>query len=153
MSTKNLILIFFISLSLMVSSAFGEDADSIVGLWSTPENKSKIKILKCGDKYCGRLATLKEPNYPADDKEGMAGKPKVDRKNPNLEFRAHHLVGLQLMQGFSYSGGNIWEGGKIYDPENGKFYRCKITLSNPKRLEVRGYIGFSFIGETSVWTR
>jgi uncharacterized protein (DUF2147 family) len=47
----------------------------------------------------------------------------------------------------------MWKGGTIYDPDNGKLYKCKMTLTEPKRLEVRGYIGFSFIGRTVVWTR
>lgn len=150
---KEIISALFISLFLMGSSGFAAGADDILGLWNTQENKSKIEIFKCGNRYCGRIAELKEPNYPADDEKGMAGKPKVDRKNPDPDLRTHPLLGLQIMEGFSFSGSNSWEGGRIYDPDNGKTYKCTVTLSAPNRLEVRGFIGFTFLGRTSIWTR
>ncbi|MFZ5907440.1 MAG: DUF2147 domain-containing protein [Nitrospirota bacterium] len=50
------------------------------------------------------------------------------------------------------SGEDQWEGGKIYDPQNGKTYSCKIKLEGQK-LRVRGFIGFSLLGRTAVWTR
>ena len=50
-------------------------------------------------------------------------------------------------------GGNTWAKGTIYDPEDGKTYKCKMTLTDPKTLGVRGYIGISLIGRTTVWTR
>lgn len=150
---KKIILAFFISLFLVVSFGFAAGADEIMGLWNTAENESKIEIFKCGDKYCGRIVELKKPNYPADDKKGMAGQPKVDRKNPDPDLRTHPLLGLQIMEGFSFSGSNSWEGGRIYDPDNGKTYKCNVTLSAPNRLEVRGFIGISLFGRTSVWTR
>ena len=150
---KTLLTVVFITLLSVASSALGQEADPILGLWNTPENKSKIEIFKCANKYCGRIAHLKEPNYPPDDKEGMAGQPKVDRNNRNSALRTRPLLGLQLMEGFIHSGGNVWEGGMIYDADNGKLYKCKMTLSSPNRLDVRGFIGFSLIGRTSIWTR
>lgn len=150
---KEIILAFFISLFLMVSSVFAAGADDIMGLWNTAENESKIEIFKCGNRYCGRIAELKAPNYPADDKKGMAGQPKVDRKNPDPDLRTHPLLGIQIMEGFIFSGSTSWEGGRIYDPENGKTYKCTMTLSAPNRLEVRGFIGISLFGRTSTWTR
>ena len=59
-----LLLIFL----LLVSFAFAADEDKILGLWNTPENDCRIEIFKSGSKYCGRIAWLKEPLYPADDK-------------------------------------------------------------------------------------
>src|SRR5579862_5916686 len=94
-------LIFFAS-----SSVFGADADSILGLWNTDKNESKIEIFKCGDKYCGRVAELKEPNYTADDKDGPVGQPKIDPKDPDPSLRSHTMLGQELMHGFVYSGGN-----------------------------------------------
>ena len=150
---RALILAQLSGLLLISLSAFGADADGILGLWSTPGEKSRIEIFKCGNKYCGRIAELKEPNYTADDKEGIPGQPILDRENPNPNLRSHPLLGLQLMEGFSYSGGNVWEEGRIYNPNTGKTYKCKITLSAPNRLEVKGFIGFSLLGRTSVWSR
>ena len=147
---RSIVLISFI---LAASSAFGSEADRILGVWSTPGDKSKIEIFKCGDKYCGRITELKEPNYTAGDKDGVPGQPILDLQNPNPDRRSRPLLGLQLLEGFRYSGGNVWEGGKIYNPDNGKSYQCKLTLSVPDRLQVRGFIGFSLFGGTSVWSR
>jgi uncharacterized protein (DUF2147 family) len=61
-------------------------------------------------------------------------------------------MGLDILSGFKYGGGNIWQDGKIYDPKNGKTYSCKMTLEG-NELKVRGYVGFSLLGRTTVWTR
>jgi uncharacterized protein (DUF2147 family) len=153
---RSIVLISFISLIsfiLAASPLFGAEADGIVGLWNTPGNESKIEIFKCGDKYCGRIAELKEPNYGPHDKDGIPGQPVLDLQNPNPALRTRPLVGIQLMQSLTYSGKNLWEGGEIYNPDNGKTYRCKISLPAPNRLEMRGFIGFSLFGRTSVWKR
>ena len=138
---------------LLVSFAFAADEDKLLGLWNTPENDCKIEIFKCGDKYCGRIVWLKEPYYPADDDGGMAGRPIVDRENLNPDLRTRPLIGLQIMEGFSYIGENVWEKGTIYNPDDGKIYKCKMTLFAPNRLEVRGFIGIPLFGGTSIWTR
>jgi uncharacterized protein (DUF2147 family) len=150
---KRAVSVLLSTILLLVSFAFAADEDKILGLWNTPENDCKIEIYKCGNKYCGRIAWLKEPLYPADDDGGMADKPIVDRENPSPDLRARPLIGLQLMEGFTYIGKNVWEKGTIYNPDNGKTYKCKMTLSAPDRLEVRGFIGISLFGGTSIWTR
>ena len=70
----------------------------------------------------------------------------------NREMVREQDIELTIMEGFSYNG-KIWSGGTVYDPENGKTYKCKLTLRKDGRLEVRGYIGFSLIGRTEIWTR
>jgi len=40
----------------------------------------------------------------------------------------------------------------IYDPKNGKTYSCKMTYKG-KTLDIRGYIGISLLGRTTVWER
>ncbi len=144
--------VLFMSLILTASSAFGADEDQILGIWNTA-GSTRIEIFKCGDNYCGKIVELKNPNYSANDKRGMAGQPKVDRNNPDPDLKTRPILGLLMLEGFTYSGGNVWKGGKIYDPENGKLYKCKMTLSDPNRLEVRGFIGISWLGRTEIWTR
>ncbi len=146
-------LALFVGLILMASSAFGAEEDQILGLWSTTGNNSKVEIFKCGKNYCGKIVELKYPNYADGDEGGMAGQPKVDRNNPDPDLKTRPLLGLQMLEGFTYSGGNVWKGGRIYDPDNGKLYKCKMTLTAPNRLEVRGFIGISWLGRTEVWTR
>jgi len=101
---KRAVLGLLLTLLLPVSFAFAADDDKIVGLWNTPRNDCKIEIFKRGIKYCGRIAWLKEPLYRADEGGSMAGRPVVDRENPNPNLRSRMLIGLQLIEGFTYIG-------------------------------------------------
>ncbi len=38
-------------------------------------------------------------------------------------------------------------------PRKGKEYSCEIKLISNDKLEVRGYIGFSFVGRSQNWFR
>jgi uncharacterized protein (DUF2147 family) len=62
------------------------------------------------------------------------------------------LLGINNLLGFTYSGNSRYENGFIYDPENGKIYKCAINLEG-NLLKVRGYIGISLIGRTNTWAR
>ena len=132
--------------------ALGADADAIVGLWDTQEKDAKIEIFKCGLAFCGRIAQMDEPTYSPDEK-GMAGLPRVDRYNPDPGLRKRPLLGLRFMEEFRYVGGSTWDGGRIYNPENGKFYKARISLPDGRRLMLRGYWGVSLLGRTEVWVR
>ena len=142
---------------LMVSYAAGSragEADAILGEWNTEENKSKVEIYRCENKFCGRITWLKEPNFtPDNDQPDMIGKPKVDNRNPDKSKHMTPLLGLTFLNGFVYAGDNEWEGGTVYDPENGKTYKCVMSLGDAKTLNVRGYIGIPIIGRTTTWVR
>jgi len=156
--TTNSIIMKPISLTLLFGSilvwvsttAFSflpNNPDAIVGDWKTGEGTAVVRIYKNGNKYQGKIIWLKEPNDPA------TGQPRVDRNHPDESSRNRPLIGLVNLWGFNYSKENNWEDGKIYDPKNGKTYSCKIKMTNPNSLEVRGFIGVSLIGRTDMWTR
>jgi uncharacterized protein (DUF2147 family) len=141
-------------LCLSASSTWAaDDADAILGTWVTADGKAHIQVMKHGDVYDGNIVWLKEPNYPADDARGMAGRQKVDRENPDPALQTRPVLGLPLIQGFKYAGDGVWNDGHIYDPESGKLYSCKMTLMMDGRLKVRGYVGISLFGRTEIWTR
>ena len=49
---------------------------------------------------------------------------------------------------------NVFEGGEILDPNNGKVYKSKLKLvDNGAKLDVRGYIGVPMLGRTQTWIR
>lgn len=127
------------------TDVYGQTADSILGEWYTEEERSLVEISRCGDLYCGKIIWLK---HPKDE----AGNDKVDSKNPDGSLRNRPLMGLEILKNFRHTGSNEWEGGKIYDPRNGKTYSCKMTLEGDT-LKVRGYVGVSLLGRTTVWTR
>ncbi len=126
-------------------NAFGEESDAVLGIWYNEEKTSGIEIFRCTDTYCGRIVWLKNPL-------NTEGKEKVDSKNPDESLKARKLMGLQILSGFRYAGDGTWEAGKIYDPKNGKTYSCKMRLDG-ENLKIRGFIGISLFGRTTVWTR
>src|SRR3954471_22987133 len=97
------------------------DADKIMGTWLTGNGKANILITKYGDKYGGKIVWMREPN---DEN----GKPKLDIKNPDQSKRKNTKMGLTILLGFTYDGDGEYEDGTIYDPENGKTYKCIINL-------------------------
>ncbi len=141
---------------LMLSCAatsFASGPDAILGIWNNEEKDAKIEIFRCGERYCGKIVWLREPNYPAASTEGKAGTPKLDHNNPDSAQRTKSIIGLQIVREFAYSGDSRWINGTVYDPKNGKLYRGKMTLISASRLDLRGFIGISLIGRTTTWTR
>ena len=135
------------------STVHAANPDAIVGKWLNGKQTAHVEIYKADGKYFGKIVWLKEPVYPADDKKGMAGKTKVDRENPDPAKRNQPILGLVILRDFTFVKDGLWENGMIYDPENGKDYKCKMTLESPDVLNVRGFIGISLIGRTDTWTR
>ena len=136
----------------LAAPAFADGPDGVLGVWVTADGKARVEITKHGDVYDGSIVWLKEPLYPADDKTAP-GQPKVDRNNPDKTLQSRPIIGLPLVQGFKYDGDNVWADGTIYDPDNGKLYSCKMTLTMDGSLRVRGYVGISLFGRTEIWTR
>ncbi len=122
------------------------EADAIVGKWITENNKGVVEIYKWSSMYYGRIISVKEPN-------GKDGKPLVDKKNPDPKLRTRPIVKLEILKNFVYDGDKVWVDGKVYDPESGNSYSCKITLTDNNTIEVRGFMGVSIVGRTSVWKR
>lgn len=133
-----LFLIFF----CLQATAFAQtnEADNILGTYMSAGDKGKVVITKNGDHYNGKLVWSVTPGA-------------LDKNNPVESERTKKLAGKQILTGFVYTGKNVWEKGKIYDPENGKTYSCKITLNPDGNLTVRGFIGVSLIGRNTQWRR
>ena len=74
-----------------------------------------------------------------------------DLMNPNPALRERDVLGVELFTNFIFKDGT-YEDGKIYDPESGKTYDCKMSFSG-KNLKVRGYVGISLFGRTEIFER
>jgi uncharacterized protein (DUF2147 family) len=122
------------------------EADAIMGTWVTGSGKAHVEIKKFNNTYYGQVVWMLQPN-------GADGKPKTDAKNPDASKRQNTIMGLKMLLGFVYVGNKKWEDGTIYDPENGSTYKCNIEMKDSKTLNIRGYIGISWIGRTDVWKR
>jgi uncharacterized protein (DUF2147 family) len=137
-------LVLFTTIMMGVASVVHAQGDKIEGFWYNNAKDAKIQIYKATDgKFYGKIVWLKEPL--------KNGKPKVDEKNPVESRQGQTLISLIILKGFEKKG-NVYTDGTIYDPENGKVYDCKMNF-NGKNLSIRGFIGFSFIGRTTVWER
>ncbi|WP_318345511.1 DUF2147 domain-containing protein [Flagellimonas baculiformis] len=130
-------------LSFNVSAQITETA--IVGTWLNQEKAAKIEIYQKGQKFYGKIVWLKEPNEN--------GKPKTDNKNPDTARRNDPIMGLVLLKDLEFDGSSTWENGTIYDARNGKTYSCHVTFQEDRSLKVRGYVGISLFGKTTIWTR
>ncbi len=131
----------FYTLVLLVSTALGlsaQDAERILGTYITEKGNAKVSITKEGNHYVGTLLWTETPGAK-------------DKNNPEASERHKPLVGKRILTGFVYAGKNIWEDGKIYDPESGKTYSCKITRQSDGSLRVRGFVGVSLLGRTTIW--
>ena len=74
------------------------------------------------------------------------------KKGDSAEWRYALAQFSDLEVHARYKGKDVWEGGKILDPENGKEYRASFTpIDGGKKLEVRGYLGPFW--RTQTWTR
>ena len=143
-----------------LAAAEDEPADELIGQWYTEDNESKVEVVKKDGKYFGTIIWLSEPNYGPDEPDGDAGKPKRDKNNPDKAAQKKPVIGIQVLKNFAYvPGEKTWEGGTIYDPNNGRTYKCVIRFQadakgiDGKSLHVRGYIGIPTLGRTTVWYR
>ncbi len=141
-----------VTLLFLAAPAFATGPDDVLGLWKTAGDRSRIELYVCGEKVCGKVAWLLHQRFTHSE-DGPVGEVKTDRRNPDPALRERFILGLQVIEGMTYVGDNKWEKGVCYDPESGKTYKCKMRFVPPDRLDVRGYIGFSFIGRTYTLTR
>ena len=118
----------------------------IVGEWYNAEKDAVIALFEENETVSGKITWMQFPN---DDK----GNPKTDPLNPDEKLKSRSRMGMIIMNDFICIEGEVWDNGKLYDPKKGKTYSGMMTLKDANTLELRGYIGFSFIGRSSIWTR
>lgn len=136
-------------LSLLISSAFAQDAQKITGIWWNAEKTSKIEVKEENGKFTGTVVYINPEKY-------VNGEPEKDTENPDVKLRSRSRLGLQILSGLQYNAGDKeWQGGRIYDPDNGKTYDCYAWLeNNPNVLSIKGYVvGIKWLGRSTTWTR
>ncbi|MFV8835386.1 DUF2147 domain-containing protein [Aquisalimonas sp.] len=136
-------------LALATTAVADED---VHGYWLSEEGTAQIELAPCADDdalTCGRIVWLEDP-YDED------GEPLRDTNNDDPELRDREVVGLRIVWDMARddSRERRWDGGRIYDPENGNTYRARVTLAEGgETLDLRGYVGIAAFGRTSTWTR
>ncbi|WP_295953247.1 DUF2147 domain-containing protein [Rhodoferax sp.] len=116
------------------------------GLWRSIDDKSgqpkaEIRITVNGGVLSGVVEKALMPSP-----EPLCVQCSDDRKDkPKL--------GMEIIRGAKKAEGkDVWEDGKILDPDNGKNYTLRMEpLEDGKKLQVRGYIGPFY--RTQIWLR
>lgn len=125
--------------------AYSQQASAVVGRWYTEEKKGIVEVYPCDNDYCAKIVSMLVKNED--------GSVILDSENPDPVLRSRPVEGINILSGLQYEGHGKYEGGEIYDPESGKTYSCLMRLKNDGSLEIRGYVGFSLIGRSTIWTR
>lgn len=129
----------------LIFTSFTSGHEFVLGEWYNQPKDATLILFEKDGKVFGKINWMKEPNE--------YGKPKVDKNNPDPAKRNTPAFGLVILKNFEKVKESYWENGTIYDPNNGKTYKCNLTLKDKNNLDVRGYIGFSLLGRTESWTR
>ena len=136
----------FILVAAGMSTAFAQMTP--VGVWRSIDEKegtpkAEVRITEANGVVTGKVQALlrkgADPNQLCTEcKDELKDKP---------------MVGMTLISNVKKAEGkDVWEGGKILDPENGKTYTVRLTpVEDGKKLEVRGSIGPFW--RTQTWVR
>ena len=119
-----------------------------VGVWQTIDDKdgtvkSEIRIVETAGVVSGKVDKIVDPKAKQDDKCVECTDERKDQP----------ILGMEILRGLKKAEGkDVWEGGSILDPKNGKVYKATVTpIEGGKKLQMRGYIGFFY--RTQVWNR
>ena len=107
-----------------------DNADIILGRWiNIPKENLIIDVYKSNNEYRGKISWGKDN----------------DKKKP---------VGFVILDKLKYnSRNNIWENGKIHDPNTGRTYSAIAKIKSDSTLEVLGYIGLKIFGSKRYFKR
>jgi len=129
---------FLIASGLLALTGLVHAQMTPVGVWnsiddSTGKPKAEIAIKDNGK---GGLNGRVERSLQPSSAEPNCSLCTDDRKDKPK-------VGMEIIRGaVKAASEDIWEGGTIIDPENGKVYKLRLTpIEGGKKLQVRGYIG------------
>lgn len=145
---KNFISKLFLALVLCaaVSGQIMAQVNAIVGEWKTVDDKtgeqrSIVKIFKATDGlYYGKIVKMLvgEEGLVCNQCEG------ADHNKP--------IEGLVIIRGMKEDAGQL-VGGRVLDPESGKFYYGKISLKDGK-LVLRGSLDKrGLLGRNQTWIK
>ena len=155
---KRLLLPAALAVLVQASLTTGASAQDskVFGTWLTASGTAQIKIVSCSDAasgpLCGFVVGLKDPKGP--DGKSVPPEEATDFRNGDPKLRERKVIGMPLIWGFKKTAdANAFEGGQIYNGEDGKIYSANIDLEADGRLKLRGYVGSPMFGQTQYWTR
>lgn len=138
---------FVLSATLMSMNAHA-DMMSPIGAWNTIDDetgkpKSVVRITEKDGVISGVVDKIFDPAKQDS---------KCDECASDDPRKGKPVIGMTILTGLKKDGENVYSGGTILDPANGKTYKAKVTvIDGGKKLEMRGSV--LFIGRTQTWIR
>lgn len=131
---------------LVLAVPAGAQTSSAEGVWLHPNGRVQVRIDPCGGQLCGTLIWFRRANSADDPRL-------IDSKNPDPALRHRPLIGLVILRDLHPTGPRTWDGGRIYDPDDGRDYRMTMRLQDDHTMRVRVFVLLPLLGETEIWTR
>jgi uncharacterized protein (DUF2147 family) len=135
-------------MGLALSSVCATAQMTPVGLWKTVDDKdgsvkSEVRIVEKGGVVTGKVERHFGPKAKPDDKC-------IECKD---ERKDQPIVGLEILRDLKKADDKeVWEGGNVLDPANGKVYKATLTpIDGGQKLQMRGYVGVFY--RTQTWIR
>jgi uncharacterized protein (DUF2147 family) len=128
-------------------SLYAQVSIDIIGYWLNEKEDAKIEIYQKENIFEGKIVWMAEPK----DENGNW---KLDSKNPNESMRNRKKMGLKILSDLKWNEDQKeWDNGKIYNSREGDTYSLFAKIEEKNTLNLRGFIGFSIFGKTTVWKR
>ncbi|NOX52562.1 MAG: DUF2147 domain-containing protein [Gammaproteobacteria bacterium] len=153
----SVVLITLMALLGTTASLAADTSQAVVGTWLVTSATGDPAHIKIYAKMVDGVETFygKFTFFPGEDENGVnIGESALDGLNPNESLRERRLLGLDMLEGMTYNKTKArWDGGTVYDPDIGKYYKCRLSILDENRLELRGYVGIPLFGRSDIWTR
>lgn len=139
-----------LGLGLSANLALAQAATTPVGVWKTIDDETKqerstVRISEVGGVLTGKIEKITDP-----------AKQTAKCDECTDERKGQPILGLTILRNVKKNGNDaeLWDGGDILDPGNGKVYRVRLRpIDGGKKLEVRGFVGMPLLGRTQTWIR
>ena len=138
----------FAAITLTLATGLAAAQGSPAGLWKTIDDETKkekslVRITESGGVFSGRIEKIFDPAK----QDAKCDKCSDERKDKPV-------IGMLMLRNIKQSADDkeVFEGGDILDPNNGKVYKARLKpIEGGQKLQMRGYLGPFF--RTQVWVR
>jgi len=119
-----------------------------VGLWKTidDDGKTEKSLVRITEKD-GALSGVVEKVFDPSKQDSKCDQCTDERKDKLI-------LGMTIIRNVRQDASDkeLWTGGEILDPNNGKTYKTRLKpVDGGKTMQMRGYIGFFY--RTQIWHR
>lgn len=103
------------------------------GRWVSAKKDIVLDIGPCldnADEWCGEIVWVPDEN----------GGARLDKKNKDPNLQTRPLIGVMMGWGFQEKVPGLFEGGRVYSPDDGNTYRGKVRVTSRETVELDGCV-------------